>query len=46
MAEFVLKNSYFEFDSSVIGNAIETKFASPYECTFMDEHMDLYMNPR
>ena len=41
MAEFVLKNNFFEFDSkvkqqiSVIG--IGTKFAPPYPCIFMDK---------
>ena len=40
MAEFVLKNNYFEFDRSVYqqvsGTAIGTKFAPPYVCIFMD----------
>ena len=39
MAEFVLKNNYFEFNWSFkhqIGTAIETKFAPPYACIFMD----------
>ena len=40
MAEFVLKNNYFEFDRSVyqqvLGTAIGTKFAPPYACIFMD----------
>ena len=40
MAEFVLKNNYFEFDRSVFqqvsGTAIGTKFALPYACIFMD----------
>ena len=40
MAEFVLKNNYFEFNSSfknqISGTAIGTKFASPYACIFMD----------
>ena len=40
MAQFVLKNNYFEFDSmikqQVLGTAIETKFAPPYACNFMD----------
>ena len=40
MAEFVLKNNYFEFDRSVYqqvsGTAIATKFAPPYACIFMD----------
>ena len=41
MAEFVLKNNYFEFDSKVkkqiSGTAIGTKFAPPYVCIFMDK---------
>ena len=40
MAEFVLKNNYFEFGRSVYqqvsGTAIDTKFAPPYACIFMD----------
>ena len=40
MAQFVLTNNYFEFNSKVkeqvSGTAIETKFASPYACVFMD----------
>ena len=40
MAEFVLKNNYFEFYSNVkdpsSGTAIGSKFASPYTCTYMD----------
>ena len=40
MAEFVLKNNYFEFNSTVkhqiSGTAIGTKFAPPYACIFMD----------
>ena len=41
MAEFVLKNNYFEFNSQVkhqiSGTAIGTKFAPPYACIFMDK---------
>ena len=41
MAEFVLKNNYFEFNEKVCrqisGTAIGTKFAPPYACIFMDE---------
>ena len=41
MAEFVLKNDYFEFNGKVkkqiLGNAIGTKFAPPYACIFMDQ---------
>ena len=40
MAEFVLKNNYFEFDRSVFqqmsGTAIGTKFALPYACICLD----------
>ena len=40
MAQFVLINNYFEFNSKVIqqvsGTAIGTKFAPPYACIFMD----------
>ena len=42
MAEFVLKNNYFEFDSNafqqISGTPIGTKFASPNACIFMDQH--------
>ena len=41
MAEFVLKNNYFEFSEKVCrqisGTAIGTKFAPPYACVFMDK---------
>ena len=41
MAEFVLKNNFFEFDSKVkqqiSGTAIGTKFAPPYTCIFVDK---------
>ena len=40
MAEFVLKNNYFEFNGQVkqqtSGTAIGTKFASAYASIFMD----------
>ena len=40
MAEFVLKNNYFEFDISVYqqvsGTVTGTKFTPPYACIFMD----------
>ena len=40
MADFVLKNNLFEFDSKfykqISGTAIGTKFAPPYACIFMD----------
>ena len=40
MIEFVLKNNYFEFNSTVkhqiSGAAIGTNFAPPYACIFMD----------
>ena len=40
MAEFVLKNNYFEFDRSIYqqvsSTVFGTKFAPPYVCIFMD----------
>ena len=40
MADFVLKNNLFEFDSKlckqISGTAIVTKLDPPYVCTFMD----------
>ena len=45
MAQFVLKNNYFEFDSKVkkqiSGTAIGAKFARPYACVFMHNHFIL-----
>ena len=39
MAEFVLKNNFFEFNSKikqqVLGTVIGTKFVPPYACLFM-----------
>ena len=41
MAEFVLKNNYFQFNGKVkqqtSGTAIGTKFAATYACVFMDQ---------
>ena len=41
MAEFVLKNNFFEFNGEVkkqkSGTAIGTELAPPYACIFMDE---------
>ena len=41
MAEFVLKNNYFQFKDKVYqqisGTAIGTKFARPYTCIFMGQ---------
>ena len=40
MAEFVLKNNYFEFNEvckQISGTAIATKFAPHYACIFIDE---------
>ena len=41
MAQFVLKNNFFEFNNDVFqqisGTAIGTKFALPYVCIFMDQ---------
>ena len=43
MAEFVLKNNYFEFISSVFkqisSTAIWTKIYSQYACIFMNQHV-------
>ena len=40
MAEFILKNNFFEFETKIIqqisGTAIGTKFAPPYTCLIMD----------
>ena len=40
MAEFVLKNNYFEFDRSIYqqvsSTVFGTKFAPPYACIFMN----------
>ena len=41
MTEFVLTNNYFEFWQilflQVSGAAIDTKFAPPYACIFIDK---------
>ena len=41
MAQFVLKNNFFEFNNDVFqqisGTAIGTKFARPYACIFIDQ---------
>ena len=41
MAEFVLKNKYFQFLDKVYqqipGTTIDTKFTHPYACIFMDQ---------
>ena len=46
MANFILKNNLFEFDSKfykqISGTAIGTKFAPPYACIFMD-HMTEFL---
>ena len=40
MAEFILKNNFFEFETKIIQQiseaTIETRFAPPYACLFMD----------
>ena len=40
MAEFILKNNFFEFETKIIqqisGTAIGTTFAPPYPCLFID----------
>ena len=47
MVEFVLKNNYFEFDSSIYqqlsGTAIGTKFAPPYACISMDRFENSFL---
>ena len=49
VAEFVLKNNYFEFNSSVkhqiSGTTIGTKFAPPYACIYgnLPHHMRVYI---
>ena len=41
MVDFVLKNNYVEFNKQIkqqiFGTAIDTKFALPYACLFMDK---------
>ena len=41
MAEFMLKNNFFEFETKITqkisGTAIGTKFVPPYACLFMDK---------
>ena len=41
MAQFVLKNNFFEFNNyffqQISGTAIGSKFAPPYGCIFMDQ---------
>ena len=48
MADFVLKNNLFEFDSKfykqISGTAIGTKFAPPYTCIFMDHIETEFLN--
>ena len=47
MAEFVLKNNYFEFNGQfkhqISGTAIGTKFAPTYACIFMDEKENKFL---
>ena len=47
MAEFVLKNNYFQFSDKVYRQisetAISTKFAPPYACIFMDQMESKYL---
>ena len=41
MAEYVLKNIFFEFDGEIkqqkLGTAVGSKFKPPFACIFMDE---------
>ena len=50
MAEFVLKNNYFEFDRNVYqqvsGTAIDTMFATLYACTFMDLLVNIFLETK
>ena len=47
MADFVLRNNYFEFDSSIFqqssGTAIGTKSDPPYTCFFMDQQKTKFL---
>ena len=50
MAEFVLKNNYFEFNGKVekqlLGKAIGTKLASTYASSFMDKPESDFLKPQ
>ena len=50
MAEFVLKNNYFEFNGHVkqqiSGTAIDTKFAPAYACIFTDDVESKFLETR
>ena len=50
MADFVLKNNYFELNGQIkqqiSGTAIGAKFAPPYACLFMDKIDCFSWNPR
>ena len=50
MAEFLLKNNYFEFDRSVYqqvsGTAIGTKFAPVFACILMDRLKNEFLDTR
>ena len=47
MAEILLKNNWFEFNSSVfqqnLGTAIVTKFVQTYACIFMDQYKTKFL---
>ena len=47
MVEFVLRNNYFEFDSSIfqqiLGTGIGTKFILPHACILMDQHKTKFL---
>ena len=48
MAEFILKNNFFEFETKIIqqisGIAVGTKFAPPYACLFMDRIENVFLD--
>ena len=47
MADFVLKNHYFELNGQIkqqiSGTAVSTKFAPPYECLFTDKIVTAFL---
>ena len=47
MAEVVLRNNYFQFNSNlkhqISGTAIGTKFAPPYACIYMDYRKNQFL---
>ena len=49
MAEFILKNNFFEFETKIIqqisGTAIGTKFAPPCKCLSTDRIENDFLDP-